>query len=794
MKRFLKFTFGFFLVILFAGACIGAYFWYMWSSNLPYIGSLKEYRPSIITEVFSDDGEVIGRFWEENRIVVPLGELPPHLIQAFVAAEDARFFVHEGVDILGIIRAFFKNLAAGKIEQGGSTITQQVTRSLLLKNTERTYRRKAREALLSMQIEKNFSKKRILFLYLNQIYLGQGAYGVEAAARTYFNKPGKDLVLAEAAILAGLPQAPTRYSPVLHFDRARVRQKYVLERMYAEGYITREQLIDALETPLNIQTTTENTFAKAPYFSEHVRRYLLAKYGRELLYRGGLKVYTTLNLNMHRAAREAVEKGLLEMDKREGFRGPVRHLTPDEALVFKKEKIEEFTSSPPEVGSVVQGLVEEVSDERNEVLVRMGEHLTLLPLANMKWARKPDPEVAYYATDVKKPSQVLKQGDVILVRMLREISEPSAATAKDERPGLAWEISLEQIPEAQGAIFSMTPGTGEVKAMVGGRDFSVSQFDRATQSRRQPGSAFKPLIYAAALDWGMNPGEVIIDAPYISDQTPDEEAWKPKNYKEKFFGPTLFRTALAKSRNVITVKILRKIGVEYAIDYAKRMGIESPLSPDLSLALGSSGTSLMELTRAYSVFANGGLLVKPIFIKRIVDRSGQVIEENQPEAVEVISKETAYVMTDLLKAVVQEGTGWRIKALKRPAAGKTGTTNNLRDAWFIGYTPELVTGVWVGYDDQKAMGKGETGSRASSPLWLYYMSHVLKGTPVVDFPVPDGVVFAKIDVNTGLLAGPYSDKTVLQTFKEGTEPTEYSPKPKSAKSGQFFMFDMDQGS
>jgi penicillin-binding protein 1A len=497
---------------------------------------------------------------------------------------------------------------------------------------------------------------------------------------------------------------------------------------------------------------------------------------------------------MQRAAKEAIEKGLLEMDKREGFRGPVRHLTPDEELVFKKEKIKEFMSSPPEVGSVVQGLVEEVSDERNEVLVRIGEHLTLLPLANMKWARKPDPEVAYYATAVKKPSGVLKQGDVILVRMVREISEPTAATATDERPGLIWEVSLEQMPEAQGAIFSMTPGAGEIKAMVGGRDFSVSQFDRATQSRRQPGSAFKPLIYAAALDWGMNPAEVIIDAPYISDQTPDDEAWKPKNYKEKFFGPTLFRTALAKSRNVITVKILRKIGVEYAIDYAKRMGIESPLSPDLSLALGSSGTSLMELTRAYSVFANGGLLVKPIFIKRIVDRSGQVIEENQPEAVEVISKETAYVMTDILKAVVQEGTGWRIKALKRPAAGKTGTTNNLRDAWFIGYTPELVTGAWVGYDDQKTMGKGETGSRAASPLWLYYMSHVLKGTPVVDFPVPDGVVFAKIDVNTGLLAGSYSDKTVLQAFTEGTEPTEYSPKPKSAKSGQFFQFDMDQGS
>jgi len=338
----------------------------------------------------------------------------------------------------------------------------------------------------------------------------------------------------------------------------------------------------------------------------------------------------------------------------------------------------------------------------------------------------------------------------------------------------------------------MVPETGEVRAMIGGRDFAKSQFDRAIQSRRQPGSAFKPIIYAAALDWGMSPAEIIIDAPYISDQNPDEEIWKPKNYKEKFFGPTLFRTGLAKSRNVVTVKILRKIGVNHAIQYARKIGIEADLSPDLSLALGSSGLSLIEIVRAYSVFANRGMLVKPTFIKRIFDRSGQVIEENQPECREVISKETAYVMTDLLRAVIREGTGWRIKALKRPAAGKTGTTNNLRDAWFMGFTPTLVTGVWVGYDDQKAMGKGETGSRAASPIWLYFMSDALKDRPVVDFQVPEGVVFAKIDAETGRLASNYSVKTVFQAFKEGSEPKKYSPKPKAPKSGQFLQYDMDE--
>lgn len=338
----------------------------------------------------------------------------------------------------------------------------------------------------------------------------------------------------------------------------------------------------------------------------------------------------------------------------------------------------------------------------------------------------------------------------------------------------------------------MAPETGEVKAMVGGRDFSKSQFNRAIQSRRQPGSAFKPIIYAAALEAGMTPAKILIDAPYVEGADVQEEAWRPKNYKEKFYGPTLFRTALAKSRNVITVKILRRIGVDSAIEYARRLGIESDLSPDLSLALGSSGISLLELTRAYAAFAGGGMLVKPIFIKRITDRNGQVLEENQPVTSNVMPPANAYVMTDLLQAVIQEGTGWRIRALKRPAAGKTGTTNDLRDAWFMGYTPQLATGVWVGYDDLQAMGSGETGSRAASPIWLHFMNAVHEERPVIDFTVPEGVVFAKIDARTGLLASPHSEETVFQAFVEGTEPQEYTAPPASAKTGQFMQFDMDQ--
>ena len=798
MKLFFKILLCLVLITVVSGLCIGAYFAYLWSSNLPYVGSVKDYRPPVITRIYSEDGQVIGRLWEEKRTVVPVSELPQHLINAFVAAEDARFFEHQGVDIQGILRAFLKNVSAGKVEQGGSTITQQVTKSLILKNVKKTYRRKVREAILSVQLEKSFPKEHILFLYLNQIYLGQGAYGVEAASQTYFHKSAKDLTLAEVALLAGLPQAPARYSPVSHFDRAKARQKYVLTRMYEEGFISEASRDEALQATLEIHGKEINTFERAPYFSEHVRRYLLKKYGKDLLYRGGLKVYTTLDLNMQVLGREALDKGLADLDKREGYRGPLKHILVKETQDFIKDAEKKFLLSPPKVDSVVKGLVTKVDDKRKEVSIRLGKEMGCLPLKQMKWARKLNKKVAYYEARVKKLSSVLKPGDVVLVRILKKYgddtpkkkgSEKGKDTSKHGK--FTWLVALEQTPKAQGALVCMDAETGEVKTMLGGRSFDMSQFNRAIQSRRQPGSAFKPLIYSAALDRGMNPVTIIIDSPYVSSPNKQGEVWKPKNYKKKFYGPTLIRTGLTKSRNVITVKILNKIGVNYAIKYARKMGIQSDLTPNLSLALGSSGVSLMELTRAYAAFANGGMLVKPFYINRILDRSGHVIEENQPDTAPVISKETAFVMTDLLRAVVSEGTGWRIRALKRPVAGKTGTTNDLRDAWFMGYTPDLVTGVWVGYDDSREMGKGETGSRAASPIWLDFMQEVLAGKPVKDFKVPKGVVFAKIDGKTGHLAGRHSKKTVFQAFKEGTEPKQYAPKASAAGTKSFSQFDVD---
>ncbi len=798
MKLFFKILLSLFSIAVVFGLCIGAYFAYLWSSNLPFVGSVKDYTPPVITRIYSDDGQIIGRLWEERRTVVPVSDLPQHVINAFVAAEDSRFFEHRGVDVQGIARAFLKNLSAGKVEQGGSTITQQVTKSLILKNVKKTYRRKVREAILSVQLEKSFPKEYILYLYLNQIYLGQGAYGVEEASQTYFHKPAKALNISEAALLAGLPQAPARYSPVSHFERAKARQKYVLTRMYEEGFITEKERDQALQATLEIYGKSVNTFERAPYFAEQVRRYLLKKYGKDLLYRGGLKVYTTLDLRMQGIGRDALDEGLAELDKREGYRGPLKHLSADEIKDFEKHATNEFSISNPKVDSVVKGLVVKVDDKGKEVSIRLGKEMARLPLKEMKWARKPDKEVAYYAARVNTPSSVLEPGDVVLVRILKKYGDdaPEKGSEKEQKgaekqSGFTWLVALEQTPKAQGALVCLDAETGAVKTMLGGRSFDESQFNRAMQSRRQPGSAFKPLIYSAALDRGMTPVTIIMDSPYVSSPNAAGEVWKPRNYKEKFYGPTLIRTGLAKSRNVITVKILNKIGIQYAIDYARKMGIESDLTPNLSLALGSSGVSLMELTRAYAVLANGGLLVKPFFVKRVLDRSGQVIEENQPDTVPVLSRETAFVMTDLLKAVVTEGTGWRVRELKRPVAGKTGTTNDLRDAWFMGYTPELVTGVWVGYDDSQEMGDGETGSRAASPIWLNFMQQVLADVPVKDFQVPEGVVFAKIDGETGHLAGRYSKISVFQAFKEGTEPTEFSPSPAAAKVKSFSQFDMD---
>jgi len=762
-------------------AAVGGYQYI--SQDLPKINSLMDYRPPIITTVYAEDGRKIGEFFKERRIVIPLGEVPPLLVRAFIAAEDSRFFQHQGIDPFSILRAALKNLEAGTIKQGGSTITQQVTRSFLL-TPERSYIRKIKEVILSYRIEKAFTKEEILFLYLNQIYLGHGAYGVQAAAENYFGKSVKELNLAECAVLAGLPQAPTRYSPFRHPEQARARQVYVLNRMVEEGFIARERADEALSVKLDIKPRRNIYVEQVPYYTEHVRRYVEGKYGVDALYSQGLQIHTAVSIEFQKIAEQEVNKGLIEIDKRQGYRGPLKSITASEIDAFLQEQAADVESSPLLPGRITQALVAQVNDQARTVAVRIGKDSGILTLADMAWARKPNPDLAHYEAKIRQPGTALKPGDVILVKI------------KDSRKNLQdpWHVSLEQEPLVQGAMLCLETETGLVKAMVGGRDFNETQFNRAIQSRRQPGSSFKPIIYAAALDRKFSepkkaytPATMIIDSAVVFEDRKGEQSWKPKNYKETFYGPTLLREALAQSRNVVTVKILQDIGVDYTIEYARKLGITAELTRTLSLALGASGVSLFELTRAYSVFANQGFLVEPVFVLKITDRDGNVIEEAVSERRKVIEKDTAFIMTNLMESVVQHGTGQRIKALGRPAAGKTGTTNDMYDAWYIGYTPEYITGVWVGFDTEAPLGKTETGAVAASPIWLGFMKQVLANESVKTFQPPDGVIFAKIDAETGLLPVTETRKTIFECFKEGTVPSDFSKRPGEIKETEDFF-------
>jgi penicillin-binding protein 1A len=766
------------LLLVSGGITAGIIYWNL-TRDLPKISTLHDYRPPVITTVYADDGRVIGEFFKERRIVVPLSRIPETLLQAFVAAEDSRFYQHQGVDILSIIRAFFKNLEAGTIVQGGSTITQQVTRSFFL-TPERNYTRKIREAILAYRLERTFSKEDILFLYLNQIYLGHGAYGVEAAAQNYFGKHVEQLTLAECALLGGLPQAPSRYSPFHHPERAKKRQIYVLKRMVEEQYITSEQAEDSMHHALDIQPRRNLYMNQVPYYTEHVRRYVEDVYGREALYHDGLKVFTAVNVDMQKVAQEEVDKGLRALDKRQGYRGPVDQVAEDAISAYLESHRFDFGPESFVKGNIVRGLVTRVDRRGKTVTVRMGDIKGMITLEDMKWARSPDPKVPYWAVSIRHPEKVLSPGDVIDVRLKRFQAD-----------GGYWELALEQAPRVQAALLCMENKTGHVKVMLGGRDFRQSQFNRALQSRRQPGSAFKPVIYAAALDKGYTPASIIMDSPLIYRDTKRNFIWKPKNYEGEFNGPIRLRTALTKSMNVVTIKLLKNIGIDYTIDYARRLGIEAPIAHNLSIALGSSGISLLEMVNAYAVFANQGQRLKPVFVTRVEDRNGHVLEKHVQRPQKVMDERTAYLVTSLLESVVNEGTGRRVKALKRPVAGKTGTTNNLFDAWFMGYTPDVVTGTWVGFDQEASMGKGETGSRAAIPIWMGFMQRILTDSPVHDFQAPEGVVFARIDSETGLLPIPESADVIFECFKEGTVPTEHTrSKSTVADSEDFYKLEL----
>lgn len=759
----------FFLGVIGSGIFLFGLYKYF-SEDLPQISSLKDYRPPVISTVYSDDNRVIAEFFKERRIVIPYPEIPEMLVNAFIAAEDSRFFEHKGVDLVSIIRAAIKNVEAGTVVQGGSTITQQVTKSFLL-SPEKKFSRKIKEAILAYRIDNAFSKEEILFLYLNQIYLGHGAYGVAAAAENYFGKSVRELSLAECTILAGLPQAPSRYSPYKHLDRAKERQRYVLKRMIEEGYITQTDADEAFSTPLEIRSRQNLYLETAPYYTEYIRQYIENQYGADALYREGLKIYTAVNIEMQEAAQKAVDRGLRALDKRHsGYRGPVDHLAPGDVPGFLKALSETDGTDALNRGDIVKGVVSGISEEKKGIIVETGTGTGIIPFNSLSWALRGQKD--------GRTAKLFTPGDVVWVR------SGEKGALQESR-----ELRLEQAPQAQSALLCIEAGTGFVKAMVGGSDFKKSQFNRAVQSKRQPGSAFKPIIYAAALDKGYTPASQISDNVFVYRDR--NITWKPQNYDRKIHGKNSLRTALAHSRNLSTINLLDKIGVDYAINYARKLGIESDLSRNLSIALGSSGVSLLELVTAYSVFANQGYRVDPIFITGILDRDGREVEGINFDSEPVIDSATAYLMTSLMESVVKEGTGKNVLALNRPVAGKTGTTNNLNDAWFMGYTAEYIAGVWVGHDQEQSLGPKETGGRAASPIWLDFMQTVHEGRPVKDFTVPNGVVFSRIDAETGLLPVPGTARTRFECFKEGTVPTRYSRRADAVtEKEQFFKMDM----
>lgn len=739
----------------FLGVLAGGGLLWVYSQELPDLNQLQNYQPSLVTQVYSSDRQLIGQFFIERRILTPLAQIPEHFRRAVIAVEDVRFFEHPGLDYIGILRAAWTNLRRGGKVEGASTITQQLARSLFL-SSERTFDRKVRELVVAYKMELVSSKEQILETYLNQIYFGQGAYGVASAAQSYFGKDLSGLTVAEAAFLAGLPKSPNHFSPFKNYERAKKRQEHVLARMEEAGFLTAAEREQAAAEPLSFRRPGSEQIA--PYFVEYVRQQLIAKYGEAMVYKGGLRVMTTLNLEMQRAAEAAFADGLRELDKRQGWRGPLR--TVDPASLASGTLPVATTDQPVAVGDYREAVVAKVG--KDFYLVQIGSHPAKLSFDDMVWAKKRLTGSDPAKDTVVNPNlkQILKPGDVIEVRV-KKVEKDTVY------------VRLEQTPLVEGGLIAVDPGKGAIRAMVGGYDFGRSEYNRAVQARRQPGSAFKPIIYATAVNQGMSPASVVLDAPVVYEQVEEEKTWKPENYGRKFHGMVSLRDALAHSHNLATVRLLDKVGIKNVIDFARQIGVTSPLAADLSLGLGSSSVGLMELTSAYSVFLNQGNRAEPYAIFSVKDNTGQVLELAEPQAQEVISKETAYLITNMMEDVVQKGTGVAAKALGRPIAGKTGTTDEFINAWFIGGTPNLVTGVYVGFDDRRSLGETESGAHAALPIWINFMREALKPLPVVPFVIPEGVTFVKVDPSTGLLNSEQEDQPGnVEIFTKGSEPTQ----------------------
>ncbi len=789
MKLILRF-FGFLfatgtILFIVAIAATAGLMWHF-SKDLPDYSQLRDYEPPVMTRIHAVDGALLAEYARERRLYLPIQAIPKRVINAFIDAEDKNFYEHGGLDFSGILRAgvlYAQNMGTNRRPQGASTITQQVAKNFLLTN-EVSFERKIKEALLALKIERTYSKDRILELYLNEIYLGFSAYGVAAASLLYFDKSVHELSIAEAAYLAALPKAPSQLHPFRQRDRAVERRNYVIDRMVENGHVTAAEGEAAKKEPLNVTPRPAGAHIFAgEYFAEEVRREILEKYGEKRLYEGGLSVRTTLDPKLQTIARKVMAEGLVRFDEALGFRGPVTKIDISVDWGARLADVRALSDVAPWRLAVVL----ETSDQSARIgfqparepggAVSRARQIGIVPLEGVKWAKAAGgPERGKAVTRV---SQVLHPGDVVYV-------DPLDKEANQFR--------LRQIPEISGAMVVMDPVTGRVLALVGGFSFDQSQFDRATQAMRQPGSSFKPLVYAAALDNGYTPSTIVVDAPIEIDQGPGIGIWRPENYSTgKYYGPQTLRFGIEQSRNVMTVRLAQDVGMPLIAEYAKRFGVYDGLPPYLSYALGAGETTVLRMVSAYSMIANGGRRIAPTLIDRIQDRYGKTIYkhdqrecrgcdadkwQSQPEPAlidrreQVLDPMTAYQVTSIMEGVVQRGTGTAVREVGKPVAGKTGTTNDEKDVWFIGFTPEIAVGVYLGYDKPRHIGYKATGGQLAAPIVRDFLKIALADKAAVPFRVPPGIKLIRIDSTSGTRAGPGTQRAILEAYKPGTAPAD----------------------
>uniref|UniRef100_I1XEV6 Penicillin-binding protein 1A n=1 Tax=Methylophaga nitratireducenticrescens TaxID=754476 RepID=I1XEV6_METNJ len=774
MSRLLKWGFSFFV----AGLLFIAVVYLFLSPKLPSPESLRSVQLQIPLRIFSEEGLLMAEFGEKRRIPVQYEDFPPKLIQAFLAAEDDRFFEHPGVDYQGLLRAAYSLAVTGEKTQGGSTITMQVARNFFLSN-EKTYLRKINEIILSLEIENTLSKEEILALYLNKIFLGHRSYGVGAAADVYYGKKLEELTLGQMAMIAGLPKAPSTTNPITSPQRAMDRRNYVLSRMLDVGFITQSEYQDALKEEVSARYHGREIEVYAPYVSEMVRTYLIDEFGEEI-YEKGIRVFTTIKAKHQQAATKALQDALLAYDKRHGYRGPTAKVDLSELpdLAASEQFLKDFSI----IGSISPGLVLSIKDNSAQVFVKDFGQIEL-PFSAVSWAQ---PQLSAYSMGKKPQSinEVLTVGDIIYLRALED----------DE-----WQLT--QIPEVQGALVSLAPEDGAITSLQGGFDFFQSKFNRATQSKRQPGSGFKPFVYSAALEKGYTAATVVNDAPVVFDDPGLENVWRPENYSGRFFGPTRLREALTHSRNLVSIRLLRDIGIAYTVDYVQRFGfLPEQVPPNLSIALGSGNAAPLDMARAYATLANGGYLIDPYIINRVENAAGEILMQTKPKKVcdscaipaadiseeealmqaellgfypakQVITPQNAYIINSMLRDVVKFGTGRQALSLNRgDLAGKTGTTNDQLDAWFNGFNPKLVAISWVGFDNPSTLGRYETGGRAALPMWIDFMRVALEDIPEQSFQQPVDMVTVRIDPETGLQAQPDDTDAIYEIFRKENVP------------------------